>query len=155
MICDDTDQIDIRKLARCVPEIPEVIDFNGERIVTTWTRTNFGGRRQWFLCPSCDRRCAIIYRCGKGPLWCCRICGGGYYRSEHESPKQRKLSKALKVRKSLGQKTGGLLSPFPPKPKNMHPTKYYRIREHALPIEREILLKDLTDLPQITYRIRR
>jgi hypothetical protein len=75
MICDLTAQIDIRKVAKMASEIPETIHFEGERIVTTWTGTNFGGRRQWFLCPSCDRRCAIIYRRGNGPLWSCRICG--------------------------------------------------------------------------------
>ncbi|WP_281968591.1 hypothetical protein [Roseovarius nanhaiticus] len=145
MICDDTAQIDIRKLARLVPEIPEVTDFEGERIVTAWTNTNYGGRRQWFLCPSCDRRCAIIYRRGDGPLWCCRICGGGRYLSEHESPKARKLRKALKVRKQLGQRGGGLLTPFPLKPKGMHPVKYARLREHAMPSEREILIEDLAE----------
>ncbi len=143
MICDDTAQIDIRKLARFVPTIPDIVNFEGERIATTWTNTNFGGRRQWFLCPSCDRRCAIIYRLGDGPLWCCRICGGGRYRSEHESPKQRRLSRAFKVRKRLGQTAGGIIAPFPPKPERMHPTKYRRIREKAVKLEREILLEDL------------
>jgi|GEM_PF-2120892 len=143
MICDETAQIDIRKLARSVPTIPDVIEFDGERIVTTWTSTNFGGCRQWFLCPTCDRRCAIIYRLGNGPLWCCRICGGGRYRSEHESPKARKLRKALKVRKRLGQEGGGLLTLFPSKPKGMHPLKYGRLREHAMQFEREILIEDL------------
>lgn len=145
MICDETPQIDFRKLARLVPEVPDVIEFEGERIVTTWTNTNFGGRRQWFLCPSCDRRCAIIYRRGDGPLWCCRVCGGGRYLSEHESPKARKLRKALKVRKKLGQRGGGLLTPFPMKPKGMHPVKYGRLRNHAMPLEREILIEDLAE----------
>lgn len=146
MICDDTAQIDIRKLARHVPKIPDMIEFEGERIVTTWTNTNFGGRRQWFLCPSCDRRCAIIYRRGAGPFWCCRVCGGGRYLSEHESPKARKLRKALKVRKRLGQEGGGLLTPFPVKPEGMQPLRYCRIREHAMQIEREILVEDFAEV---------
>lgn len=146
MICDDTAQIDIRKLARRVPAIPDVIHFDGERIVTTSTRTNFGGRRPWFLCPSCDRRCAIIYRRGDGPLWCCRICGGGRYHSELESPKQRELRKALKVRKRLGQKGGGILTPFPVKPEGMHPTRYWGIRENAVKLEREFLIEEMAAL---------
>ncbi|MBI6630105.1 hypothetical protein [Pontibaca salina] len=44
-----------------------MIDFDGERIVTTSTRTNLGSRRQWFLCTAGDRRCAIIYWRGEGP----------------------------------------------------------------------------------------
>ena len=142
MICDLTAQIDIRKVAKMASEIPETIHFEGERIVTTWTGTNFGGRRQWFLCPSCDRRCAIIYRRGNGPLWCCRICGGGRYLIEHESPHQRKLSKLVKVRKRFGQTEGGILAPFPSKPKSMHPTKYNRIRKTSLKLELDFLLDD-------------
>lgn len=143
MICDLTAQIDIRKVAKMGLEIPETIHFEGERIVTTWTGTNFGGRRQWFLCPNCDRRCAIIYRIGAGPLWCCRICGGGRYFSEHESPHQRRLSKLLKVRKRFGQNEGGIFAPFPPIPKSMHPTKYNRIRRVSLKLELDFLLDDM------------
>ena len=145
MICDLTTQIDIRKVAKKISDIPETIHFEGERIVTTWTRTNFGGRRQWFLCPSCDRRCAIIYRRGNGPLWCCRICGSGRYLSEHESPHQRRLSKLLKVRKRFGQNEGGIIAPFPPKPKSMHPTKYNRIRKTSLKLELDFLLDDMAE----------
>lgn len=150
MICDLTAQIDIRKVAKKILDIPEIIHFEGERIVTTWTETNFGGRRQWFLCPSCDRRCAIIYRRGNGPLWCCRICGSGRYLSEHESPHQRRLSKLLKVRKRFGQNEGGILAPFPPKPKSMHPTKYNRIRKTSLTLELDFLLDDMADFLKVS-----
>jgi len=146
MICDRTPQIDIRKLAKMVDAIPEVFDFGGERIVTTWTPNNFGGRRQWFLCPSCDRRCAIIYRRGNGPLWCCRVCGGGRYLSETQSPRQRELHKALKIRRRLGQENAGLAFPFPPKPPGMHTVTYERIREDAQAREVEILLKDFAEM---------
>ncbi len=162
MICDLTAQIDIREAARIVGTLPEVIDFEGERIVTTWTRTNFGGRRQWFLCPSCDRRCAIIYRRGNGPLWCCRVCGGGRYLSEGRSSKSRALHKAFKVRERLGQKKGGIIAPFPAKPKGMHNSTYERIRFEALQVERDILVEDMAsflcvsvdDVPHIVARQR-
>lgn len=143
MICDLKTHIDIREVARKAGALPAIIDFDGERIVTTWTRTNFGGQRQWFLCPSCDRRCAIIYPRGNGPLWCCRICGNGCYLSEHMSPKDRKLHKAFKLRERLGQQKGGIIAPFPPKPKGMHTKTYDRLRENALKTEREYLLEDM------------
>lgn len=146
MICDLTPQIDIRNLAKMVDEIPNVFDLNGERLATTWTDTNFGGQRQWFLCPSCDRRCAIIYRRGDGRLWCCRICGGGRYITETQSPRQRKLNKALKIRRRLGQKNAALGFPFPPKPPGMHTATYEHIREDAEAREVEILLADLAEV---------
>lgn len=146
MICDQTPQIDIRKLAKMVDAIPNVFDLHGERIVTTWTNTNFGGQRQWFLCPSCERRCAIIYRRDNAPLWCCRVCGGGRFITETQSPRQRMLHKALKIRQRLGQKNAALGFPFPPKPPRMHTVTYQRIREEAEAREVEILLADLADV---------
>lgn len=119
MICDDTPQSDIRWLAKLIDPLPEVIEFRGERIVITWTKTNFGGKRPWYLCPSCDRRCAIIYRRGESNLWGCRVCMGGRYRSEHLSPMQRRVHKARKIRRSLGQEDNNLVRGFPEKPIGM------------------------------------
>lgn len=146
MICDTTENIDIRKLVRLVGVVPDVVHFGGERLVTTWTETNFGGRRQWFLCPSCDRRCAIIYRIGDGPLWGCRICRNGRYATETMSPRQRRLRKAIKIRKKLGQKSDGLACPFPEKPKGMHQKTYFRLKLEARLIESEVLT-------QMAYRV--
>ncbi|WP_128910910.1 hypothetical protein [Tropicibacter alexandrii] len=127
MICDTAAQLDIRKMPPELRPVPHVVDFEGERLVTTWTTTQFGGRRQWWLCPSCDRRCAIIYRRGKGPLWGCRICMGGRYASEHKSPRQRLLQKIKKLRKRLGQTSGFIGTAPPPKPTNMHWRTYDRL----------------------------
>lgn len=143
MICDHTAQIDIRKLPKAARPLPEVIHFGGERIVTTWTDMHFGGRRQWFLCPSCDRRCAVIYKIGDGPLWGCRICMDGRYASEHKSPQARRLQKAFKLRERLGQTEGNLHLPFPERPRHMHQRTYDRIRAEAKAIELEIGLRGL------------
>lgn len=139
MICDVSKKIDIRKLAKEVREIPDFLWFHGERISTTWSDTNFGGRRQWFLCPSCDRRCAIIYLKGNGPLWGCRVCMKGRYLTEHMSPGDRMLHKAFKVRESLGQLDGGIVAPFPAKPRGMRWATYKRIRDESAKLERELL----------------
>lgn len=120
MICDHTIQIDIRKVPKNRRPLPDLVIFEGTRFETTWTETNFGGQRQWFLCPDCGRRCAIIYRVGIEPRWGCRLCLNGHYISEHMSPTDRRLHAAFKVRERLGQTKGGIVVRFPPKPKGMH-----------------------------------
>ncbi len=150
MICERTAQLDIRKLSKMVQAIPEIFNYDGERIVTTWTQTNFGGRRQWFLCPSCDRRCAIIYRRGAGPLWGCRECGGGRYLSERETQWERKLRKALKIRWRLGQKNPSLMVPFPERPRGMHTATYERIRADAEQCEVEMLIEDFARFHRVS-----
>ncbi len=118
--------------------LPDAIPLEGGRVVITWTPVNLGGQRPWFLCPSCARRCAIIYRKGKGPRWGCRICMKGRYASEHLSKRDRMLHQAFKARRRLGQKHGGVVVPFPPKPKHMHWTTYESIRWKSLMLERAI-----------------
>ena len=39
------------------------------------TEPHFGGKRWWFVCPPCGRRCGILYfREGANPPWGCRRC---------------------------------------------------------------------------------
>ncbi|MGS4916308.1 hypothetical protein [Mameliella alba] len=149
MICDRATQIDIRELVKLHGPLPEVIDFEGERLVTAWTCTAFGGRRQWWLCPSCDRRCAIIYRRGTGPLWGCRLCMGGRYASEHKSVQDRRIQKATKIRKKVGQTSGGLTAPFPIKPKGMHWRTYDQLRAEAQEIEKRVWAAEMAWLDRL------
>lgn len=138
MICELTEHMDIREMAQLDPNLPSVIDVKGERIVIERTKTAFGGTRPWFLCPSCDRRCAIIYRLGNSHMWWCRVCGDGRYQCELKSPQDRLLHQALKVRKSLGQTKNGIGVPFPARPKNMHKKTYAKIVTKAVERERKI-----------------
>ena len=149
MICDWSEQIDIRKLPKAAYPLPAIIHFEGERILTIWTETNFGGRRQWFMCPSCDRRCAIIYRRGTGPLWGCRVCMDGRYRSEHKTTVDRMIQKAEKIRKRLGQTEVGILARFPEKPKAMHWATYDRLKAQALEIEKRVWIKEMDWLKRL------
>jgi hypothetical protein len=32
-----------------------------QRINFIWTTCNYGGKRVWFICPSCGKRVAVIY----------------------------------------------------------------------------------------------
>ena len=146
MICDHTTQIDIRKMPKHLRPLPAVVFFDDTRLETTWTITNFGGQRQWLLCPSCERRCAIIYRADSTPRWGCRLCLKGRYRSEQMSPKDRRLHAAFKVRERLGQTKGGIVARFPPKPKGMRWRTYEDIRFAALQNESKILLQAHADL---------
>jgi hypothetical protein len=105
-----------------------------QRIPIAWTACHFGGRRPWFLCSVysddryCGRRAAVLYCAGE--LFACRRCYGLAYESQQETPKQRGVSKAQKIRMRLGG-TVNLFEPFPEKPKRMHWRTYLRLRARA------------------------
>ncbi len=45
------------------------------------TRPNYGGSRSWFLCPSCSRRCAVLYIHADNTRFACRVCQELQYQS--------------------------------------------------------------------------
>lgn len=47
------------------------------------TGQHFGGVRRWFICPSCDRRCEVLYA---GEAFRCRVCLDLSYRSQSDDP---------------------------------------------------------------------
>lgn len=94
-----------------------------ELISFAWTDANFNGRRQWFACPSCNRRCRIIYG---GAYYRCRNCYRLKYESQYEPIFGRVADQRHKLRKRLGY-AGSLEDPFPPKPKGMHWKTYRRL----------------------------
>lgn len=120
----------------------------GHRVAVETTPCHFGGVRYWFLCPFCERRCAVIYKKG------CRLCANGRYRSESLSPKARLLHKALKRRRRLGQSRGGLTVRFPPRPKWMHEITYERLQAEAEHEEGDILADLMAQLSALSTRAR-
>ena len=133
MICEDLDRIDIRPLVKMLGHaLPEHFVVSGKTFRTTKTTCHYGGDRQWFLCPLCGRKCAILY-----PIYC-RKCIGASYAIERKSPRIRQIEKALKIRGALGQGSGGLYASFPAKPKGMHQRTYDRIRAKAEELENQI-----------------
>jgi len=94
-----------------------------ELIAFSATRANFGGFRKWFLCPSCSRRCRILYG---GARFRCRRCYRLKYESQYEPAFGRAASRVHKLRERLGA-SGSLDDPFPPKPKGMHWKTYRRL----------------------------
>lgn len=95
-----------------------------ELISFAWTETNFNGRRQWFVCPGCNRRCRIIYG---GSYYRCRKCYQLKYESQYQPISGRAADQRHKLRKRLGQ-VGSLDEPFPTKPKGMHWKTYQRLK---------------------------
>lgn len=93
----------------------------------TWTQCNYGGRRQWFLCPSCNRRVAVVYG---GKYFRCRHCHNLTYSSQQESQDDRLRRKARKIRGKLDV-SNNLAEPILFKPKHMHWTTFDRLRREA------------------------
>ena len=94
-----------------------VIDFD-------FTPCHFGGRRTWFLCPTCGKRVAVVYKFQWG--YSCRHCCDLTYLSRSENKVNRLMQKAKMNRVRVGG-TGDVICSFPPKPKGMHWRTYWRL----------------------------
>lgn len=91
------------------------------------TKTAFDGRRPWFQCPLCHRRCAKLYLAGRGPQ--CRKCAGLTYRSSQNNPMERARAKLYAVQRKLkADDWDSMLHYPPPKPTGMHWKTYERLR---------------------------
>ena len=90
-----------------------------------YTRQPFGGERRWIICPSCQRRCSVLYG---GVHFRCRQCHGAVYPSQYEPFPQLPWSRCHAIRHKLGGEAG-FSYPFPDRPKGMHWKTYYRLRD--------------------------
>lgn len=99
-----------------------------EEIPFTWTGAGFNGRRRWFRCLTCRRRCRILYG---GERFRCRRCHRLTYQSQYDAPHERAVSRTQRVRVKLGG-SGSMAEPFPSKPKGMHWQTYWRLRAQDL-----------------------
>ena len=79
------------------------------------TPTQFGGRRRWFQCLRCSRRCRVLHG---GAYFRCRRCNGLRYDTQYEPAFARAATRALTIRERLGGRSG-IYDPFPEKPKGM------------------------------------
>ena len=98
-----------------------------QRVQTQTSPCHLGGQRQWFTCPRCSKRVAVLYAPGR--CFTCRQCGGLGYATQKEGTGDRVSTKANKVRKSLGWQSG-ILNGNGSKPKGMHWRTYLRLRCH-------------------------
>lgn len=110
----------IRRYGEEWQDVAEVVPF-------VWTPTPFGGRRQWLQCPKCGRGCRVIYG---GSQFRCRRCWRLRYSSQYEAAHQRALDQADKLRKRVGGNHSAVDGDeFPPKPKRMRWSTYWRLEE--------------------------
>jgi len=91
------------------------------------TRCHFGGRRLWFQCPAvgCNRRAAKLYLGSR--FFACRRCYRLAYQSQCYSPRDRAMTQAGKIRRSLSG-AEGIAWDFPEKPSRMRWRTYERLR---------------------------
>ena len=106
------------------------------RVDLIYTDQHLGGRRRWFVCPDCGRRCLLLFR-RVGRL-ACRACHDLAYASEYESHEDRLRRRARTIRRRLGG-SAKLLEPFPERPKGMHGKTYAHWRRKGLNAEQAIL----------------
>jgi len=97
-------------------------------IVTTATNLG-GGRRHSFACPSCGRRCRILYG---GSHFRCRMCRGARYESQYQHAAFNTCDRRWRIREQLEERGGqkwpcGLDDGFPPKPPHMHWRTYRKL----------------------------
>jgi hypothetical protein len=86
------------------------------------TPTQFGSQRQWFRCPTCNRRCRILYG---GPQFGCRHCHRLRYSSQSETKADRATRGMFKIIKRLEPRQN--FNELPSKPKGMHWRTYKRL----------------------------
>ena len=95
-----------------------------QAVILETTPCTLGGGRQWFCCPMCARRVAVIY--GKGRLFGCRQCKNLAYASQGEANDDRAARRAERIREQLGWPPGILNGPGG-KPRGMHRSTYNRL----------------------------
>lgn len=78
-----------------------------ERVAVTvgvdWTPCHYGGRRPWFACPECGRRCALLYgttRRGRFG-WTCRTCSALRHASMREGEVERAQRAVRRIRRDV------------------------------------------------------
>lgn len=69
------------------------------RVPLEWLPCPYGGRRPWFRCPRCGRRCAVVYL---RRLCACRVCHRLAYPSQREDASSRAHRRGRKLMGRLG-----------------------------------------------------
>lgn len=113
-------------------------NFKGEPVETlirfAYSAQNLGGRRTWWVCPSCGRRCGVLY-CER--LFVCRKCAGvDYYRTQQTGDVLTTLDNRLR---RVGRKLGAADASndvLPPRPRYMHSATYERLAGEYLELQR-------------------
>ena len=111
---------------------------NGEPVDTlirfAYTEQHLGGRRTWWACPACGRRCGVLY-CER--LFVCRKCAGvDYYRTQQTRDVLTTINNRLtRVGRKLGA-TDAINDGLPDRPRYMHSATYERLAGQYLELQR-------------------
>ena len=91
----------------------------------TCTVCNFGGERAWWLCPGagCGRRVGVLFG---GKMYLCRHCQNLAHASQRETPGDRALRRANRLREQLGW-VPGIAHGLGDRPPRMHWRTYNRL----------------------------
>ena len=90
------------------------------------TAAPLGGRRHWFSCPGCARRCRIVYY---ETRFLCRLCLGAQYASKYLNAAARISARRWRLRQRLKGSEGvfALDDGLPPKPPQMRLRRYKQL----------------------------
>lgn len=99
-------------------------DLVEQRVYLQTSPCHLGGSRDWFECPRCGKRVAVLY--APRQYFACRRCGGLGYATQRKGVGDRASSKANKIRRKLGWPAGILNTPGD-RPKGMHWATYRRL----------------------------
>ena len=94
------------------------------RVGLTTTAQPFGGRRWWFVCPRTGALVAKLHLPSGAYTFASRRAYRLGYRSQRETPSNRAINRAFKLRGRLGGKGG--IGEYIPKPKGMRWRTYDR-----------------------------
>lgn len=103
-----------------------------------WTSCNYGGSRPWFMCPvaGCCHRVAKLYLVDT--IFACRHCYKLIYFSQLQTPEDRAIRRADKIRERLGWEPG-ILDEHEDKLKGMH----WQTFDHLVDRHDELVIKAL------------
>jgi hypothetical protein len=93
-----------------------------QRLSILATPCHFGGHRQWFGCPHCVRRVAVLF-------FLCRRCSRVVYASQSDDALGRMWRMQAKIERRLGEHWQ--------RPKSMHRTTYDRLMAKIMDCEDE------------------
>ena len=91
------------------------------QVKLTFSTLPGGRQRVWWSCPSCERRCRVLYG---WPHLQCRLCADLRYASQLETGPWRPLARRNKLRSRLSRAPNAY--DFPRRPKGMHRATYAR-----------------------------
>ena len=97
------------------------------------TACNYGGKRQWFLCPGCSRRVAVL--CGLGSSFLCRHCHHLPYLSQNLSKIRRLIQRKQRIESRIFEDRGGQRRR---KRKGLHTRTFHRELARYFEIEQQL-----------------